>query len=124
MLFGLIRNLLALFGLIMLVYGGYAYALYDTVDPCKVLAAKRSQEQIIAPLSEAFGGDGDTLGDMDDLIESLYRALQIENSVEDCAGSLINVLWSDITGQESAMAPEPPSNMNGDMSGDAPADPE
>lgn len=95
-MFSFIRNLLALFGVLIIVGAGTAYAMYGTVEPCRILAKERS-DQTIRGVSEAFGGDGESLGSMDEIVENTFMALTSQYSSEECGQELIDGWWAELT---------------------------
>ena len=95
-MFAFIRNFLALLAFLAILTMSAAYTAYGTVDPCHMLAKQRSAETI-AGVSEAFGGDGSSLGVWDEVIESTYMALTNHLSTEECGQRLVHGWWDRIT---------------------------
>ena len=101
-MFSFIRNLLALFGVLVIIGAGTAYAMYGTVEPCRILAKERS-EQTIKGVSEAFGGNGESLGSMDDIVESTFLALTSQYSSEECGQALVDNWWAEMTAAQNGL---------------------
>ncbi len=73
---------------------GGLYLYYDTLDPCRMAAWEKANDTI-RTTSEAFGGDGESIGEtMDRLVEDIYRLSLDEKTKGQCTEILIEE-WKD-----------------------------
>lgn len=92
-MFSVIRNLVFLIALFFIGAIGASIWVYGTLDPCRMLATELSEETI-EDISKMFGGDGSSLGGIDNTIEGTYRLITSQYSTGECVEQL-GEIWRD-----------------------------
>ncbi len=92
-MYNLIRNFVFYAVILIGLAAGISILLYDTADPCRILAKQKSDDTM-ASVSEILGGGSSSTNQENPTLEGLFRALTVQYSTRDCAQEL-GTIWMD-----------------------------
>ncbi len=95
-MYNLIRNLVFYAVILIGLAAGISIFLYDTADPCRVLAKQKSDDAM-AGVSEILGGGSSSTGQENPTLEGIFRAFTVQLSTRECAQELGEIWMGDLS---------------------------
>lgn len=91
------RNFVFVVSLALLAATGTLFAIYGSVEPCRMLASEMSRDTI-RDFSEALGTSEESLEDWDETAEQTFRLITSQYSSGECFDQLTQAWWKNIAG--------------------------